>query len=91
MVFDPSDLFLGELLFELKDWTSSKFGHLQGKEEMPSNMPEPGGIGFTMRPKVDVDHTSNTFTHQSRTGSLMYLSCALICWSSKKQTSVESS
>jgi hypothetical protein len=49
MVFDPSDPVVDESSFELKDWTSSEFGHLQGKERMPPNMPEPRGIGFIMR------------------------------------------
>eukprot|EP00957_Ditylum_brightwellii_P054762 4149434-Ditylum_brightwellii.AAC.1 len=28
----------------------------EGKEEIPSNMPEPRDIGFVMRAKVDADH-----------------------------------
>jgi hypothetical protein len=92
MVFDPSDPVDDESLFELKDWTSSEFGHLQGKEEMPTNMPEPPGLGFTMRVKVDVDHAGNTVTWRSRTRFLVYLNYLPIYWSSKKHTtSVESS
>jgi hypothetical protein len=91
IVFDPSDPVIDELLFELKDWTSSEFGHLQGKEEMPTNMPEPRGLGFTMRAKVNADHTDDTVTRRSRTGFLVYLNCLPIYCSSKKQTSVESS
>jgi hypothetical protein len=91
MVFDPSDPVIDESSFELKDWTSSEFGHLQGKEELPPNMPEPRGLGFTMRAKVDADHAADTVTRRSRTGFLVYLNCAPIYWSSKKQTSIESS
>jgi hypothetical protein len=91
MVFDPSDPVIDESAFELKDWTSSEFGHIQGKEELPSNMPEPRGLGFTMRAKVDADHAGDTVTRRSRTGFIIYLNCAPIYWSSKKQTSVESS
>ena len=54
-------------------------------------MPEPRGQGFVMRAKVDADHASDTVTRRSRTGFLIYLNSALIYWSSKKQTSVESS
>ena len=50
MVYDPSDSCIDESAFELKDWTSSEFGHLQGKEELPPNMPEPRGQGFVMGP-----------------------------------------
>jgi hypothetical protein len=53
-------------------------------------MPEHRGIGFTMRAKVDADHAADTVTRRSRTGFLVYLNCAPIYWSSKKQTSVES-
>ena len=70
---------------------TSEFGTVQGKEEVPSNMPEPRGLGFIMRAKVDADHASDTITRHSRTGFLVYLNCALIYWWSKKQNSVESS
>jgi pyruvate-formate lyase-activating enzyme len=41
MVHDPSDPFIDEYAFELKDWTSSEYRHLQGKEELPQNMLKP--------------------------------------------------
>jgi hypothetical protein len=91
MVFDPSDPVIDEGAFELQDWTSSEFGHIQGEEVMPPNMPEPRGLGFVMRAEVDADHASDTITRRSRTGFLVYLNCACIYWTSKKQTSVESS
>ena len=91
MVFDPSDPVVDMADFELKDWASSEFGHLQGKEELPPNMPEPRGQGFVMRAKVDADHAGDTITRRSRTGFLVYLNCAPIYWMSKKQTSIESS
>ena len=64
---------------------------MQGKQEIPSNMPEPRGLGFIMRAKVDADHALNTITRHSRTRFLVYLNCAPIYWWSKKQNSVESS
>ena len=91
MVFDPSDPVINESDFELQDWTSSEFGHVQGREELPPNMPEPRGLGFVMRAKVDADHASDTTTRRSRTGFPVYLNCAPIYWMSKKQASVESS
>eukprot|EP00957_Ditylum_brightwellii_P079564 6049497-Ditylum_brightwellii.AAC.1 len=39
LVFDPNNPVVDELAFEQRDWTSSDFGHVQGKEEIPSNMP----------------------------------------------------
>jgi hypothetical protein len=91
MVYDPSDQCINESAFELKDWTSSEFGHLQGKEELPPNMPEPPGQGFVINAKVDADHASDTLTRQSRTGFFVYLNCAPVYWLLKKQTSCESS
>ena len=56
---------------------------------MPQKMPEPRGKGMTMRLYVDSDHAGDTKNRRSRTGFLVYLQCAHIHWSSKKQTSVE--
>jgi len=91
LVLDPSDPVVDEASFDAKDWTSSEFGHIQGKEELPGNMPEPRGFGFVMRAKVDADHASDSVSRRSRTGFIVYLNCAPIYWMSKKQTSVESS
>ena len=91
MVFDPSDPVIDKSKYQEQDWTSSEFGHVIGKLELPSNMPEPRGLGFTIRAKVDADHASDTITRRSRTGFLVYLNSALVYWFSKKQNSVESS
>ena len=90
LVYDPSDPVVEHDDFELRDWTSSEFGTVQGKEEIPSNMPEPRGQGFIMRVKVDANHTLDTIMRCSRTGFLVYLNCTPIYWWSKKQNSVES-
>ena len=91
VVYHPSDPAVEYDVFEQRDWTSSEFGTVQGKEEIPSNIPEPRGLGFTMHAKVDADHALDTITRHSRMGFLVYLNCALIYWQSKKQNSVESS
>ena len=91
LVYDPSNPVVDETDFERRDWASSEFGHVEGNEEFPANMPEPRGHGFIMRAKVDADHASDTVSRQSRTGLLIYLNCALIYWWSKKKTSVQSS
>ena len=64
LVYDPSDPVVEYDVFKQRDWTSSKFGAVQGKEEIPSNMPEPRGLGFTMRVKVDADHASDMITRR---------------------------
>lgn len=91
LVFDPSDPIVDTNQFELRDWTTSEFGHIDGKELVPSNMPQPRGVGFVRRAKVDADHAADSVTRRSRTGFMVWLNCALIYWTSKKQTSVESS
>ena len=54
-------------------------------------MPEPWDKGMTMRLYVDSDYAGDTKNGWSRIGFLVYLQCTLIHWSSKKQTSVETS
>jgi Reverse transcriptase (RNA-dependent DNA polymerase) len=91
LVYDPSDPAIDVAKFERRDWTSSEFGHVDGKEEIPSNMPEPRGKGFVIHAKVDADHASDTVSRRSRTGIFVWINCSLIHWWSKKQNSVESS
>ena len=91
LVYDPSDPGINELDFERRDLTTTEFGHIDGKEELPPNAPQPRGIGFCIRAKVDASHGADTVTRRSRTGFFVYLNCALIHWWSKKQTSVETS
>jgi len=90
-VYDPSDPVIDESKFEAQDWTSSEFGHLQGKEEIPPKMPEPRGQGFIVSAKVDADHASDTVTRRSRTGFLVWVNCCLVYFMSKKQATVETS
>ena len=40
LIFDPSDPMINEQDFERRDWASSKFGHVEDKEELPPNMPD---------------------------------------------------
>ena len=50
LVFDPSDPTINEQDFEKRDWTSSKFGHVEDKEELSPNMPEPRGWDSQLLP-----------------------------------------
>ena len=91
LIYNLSDPVVNEHEFKQRDWTASEFGHLQGVEVVPLNLPEPQGMGFVMRAKVDVDHAADTVTRRSMTGFLVYLNSGLVYWWSKKQTSMESS
>ena len=91
LVYNLSDLVVNEHEFEQRDWMVSEFGHLQGVEVVPPIMPEPQGMGFVMRAKVDADHAADTVTRRSRMGFLVYLNSGLVYWWSKKQAGMESS
>ena len=79
MIFDPSDPYIDASKYKRNDWASSKFGHIKGKEELPSNMLESHGFGFVLRVKVDTDHASGTAIRKSRTGFLVcYINSALV-------------
>jgi len=93
MVFDPTELDINKELFGRQDWSHSVYasGDAKLKEAKPVGRPETRGEGFTMRLYVDSDHAGDSTTRRSRTGFLVYLQNALIYWSSKKQTSVETS
>jgi hypothetical protein len=91
VIYDPSDPVIDEAQFALKDWASSEFGHLDGVEELPPNMPDPRGHGFVIRAKVDADQASESVTRKSRFGFLVWINTCLVYFLSKKQTSVETS
>ena len=54
-------------------------------------MPPSLGPSMTMRIFVDSNHAGDLVTRRSRTGFVVFLNCAPIYWSSKKQTSCETS
>jgi hypothetical protein len=89
MVFDPSVPDIDESKFIRDDWTAAAYGEC--REELPSNMPKPRGVAFTLRAFVDSDHAGDVATRRSRTGFVIFLNSAPIYWFSKKQTSVETS
>ena len=89
LVLDPTVPIINESSFVREDWSAAAYGEC--KEEIPSNIPEPRGLGMTMRAFVDSDHAGDVVTRRSRTGFVVFLNCAPIYWFSKKQTSVETS
>lgn len=91
MVYEPIYPIIEESAFKQKDWTSSEFVHVQGKEGTNPNMPQTQVLGFIMMGKVDADHAFDTAMRRSRMGFIMYLNCAPLYWISKNQPSVESS
>ena len=51
---------------------------------MSPNMPEPRGLGFTVRAKVDADHATDTVTRKSRTDFFVWCNSTLVFGFSKK-------
>ena len=93
MVFDHTLPDVDYAGFLKQDWDNTVYDNERGKlkEEVPTNLPTPLGQGFVMRFFVDSDHAGDQITRRSRTGFLVYLNNALIYWTSKKQTTVETS
>lgn len=91
LVFDPTPPEIDHDSFRRRDWSTSEFGHLEQQEEIPRNAPQARGQGFITSAKVDASHGCDTVTRRSRSGFFVWVNSALVCWFSKKQTSVESS
>ena len=89
MVFVPSGPEIDEHLFQKEDWTNTVYGSCS--EDKPPNTKEPRGYGFKIRAYVDSDHAGDSVTRRSRTGFIVYLNSSPIFWTSKKQTSIETS
>jgi len=78
-------------LFERQDWSFLPYGCDGLTEELMSNMPESLGPSMTLRVYVDSDHADDLVTRRSQMGFVVFLNGAPIYWSSKKQTSCETS
>ena len=91
MVFDPSKVEFDRADFPRQDWSYSIYtaDECEIKEELPPIMPKPRGNGMIIMVYVDIDHAGDTVTRKSRTGFVIFLNSAPICWSSKKKTSPE--
>ena len=72
MVFDPSDPVIDDSTYHKRDWTSSEFGKIQGKEEIPRNIPHPRWLGDTVKENSNVDHNGDTGTRRSIIAFLVY-------------------
>ena len=89
LVLDPSEPDINLNLFQEEDWTHSQYG--SEKEDLPPNMPKPLGQGVKLVAYVDSDHAGDSITRRSRTGFIVYMNSSPIYWTSKKQTSIETS
>jgi len=92
-VFDPTEPSINHNDFPKLDWSNTVYANERGelKEDVPKDLPKPCGKEFVMRMLVDSDHAGDHVTRRSRTGFLVYLNSALIYWTSKRQTTIETS
>ena len=90
MVFDPSEPnFDVDRIFPREDWSGTLSGELQ--EELTHVMPEVRAFGLKIVIYVDIDHSGDNLTRHSRIGFIVLLNNSPIYWTSKKQTSIETS
>ena len=87
MIFDPTSSDIDPNMFHKQDWSNTVYVLSRDglKEDVPTNLQEPRGKGFTMRVFVDSDHAGDMVMKRSRTRYLIYLQRALIYWIFKKK------
>ncbi len=86
MVFNPTPVALDMNLIKQHDWLYLLYGCKGLAEELPNNMPKPGGPSMKMQVFVDAYHAGDLLTRRSTTGFIVFLNGTPIYWSSKKQT-----
>ena len=89
IVFDATDPAFGDAQFAKEYWNGAVYGECH--EDIPPYAPQCRGFGFKMRAFVDNDHVGDYVTRLSRTGLIIYLNSSPIYWTSKNQTSFETS
>jgi len=90
MIFDPSYKTTESGKFEKQDWSNCAYGS-DLKEQVPLDMPQPRGHGFVITAFVDSDHAGDSITRRSRSGYFVYCNNAMVYWTSKKQSTIETS
>ena len=88
LVFDPTYPTINQEQFNTVDWGDFYSG---AKEAIPLDIPEPRGKLINLRLYVDSDFAGNKVTRRSRTGFIVYMNMAPVAWSSKKQTTANTS
>lgn len=90
MIFDPSYKTVEPGMFLQQDWSNCAYGS-DLKERIPLDMLKVRGLGFIITAFVDSDHAGDEVTRRSRSGFFVYCNNSLIYWTSKKQTTIETS
>ena len=90
-IFDPNEPEINLNDFLRLDWSHTVYADGRGElvEEVPKDLPKPLGKELIMRMLVVSDHAGCQVTRMSRTRFLVFLNNALIYWTSKKQTTIE--
>ena len=88
LVFDPTYPTINQEQFNIVDWVDFYSG---AKEAIPLDIWDPRGKPIDLRLYVDSDFAGNKVTPWSCTGFIVYMNMAPVAWTSKKQTTVETS
>ena len=93
MVFDHTVPAIEKADFLKENWDITVYSNERGelKEEIPINLPTSLGEIFTLRVHDGLDHAGDQITRTSRTRFLVFLNNSLVYWTSKKQTTIETS
>ena len=86
LCMDPTYPNMEAFHFKQCDWKEF-YGDVE--EPIPPNAPTALGKSIDLRMFVDSDHAGDQRTRRSRTGFLVYVNTALVCWYSKKQSTIE--
>ena len=89
MVFDSTKPDIDMSLFKKQDWSHTIYGELN--KYMSANAPPACGRGMRMAVMVDLDHSGESLTCQSRTGYIIFLNGSPMYWFSKKIPSIDTS
>ena len=79
--------------FPKLDWSNMVHANERGEfiDNAPKDLPKPFEKEFVIQMMVDSDHVGNHVTRRRKSEFLVYLNSALIYWTLKKQTTIETS
>ena len=92
-VFDPREPSINHANFPKLDWSNTVYANERGElvEDVPKGLPKPFKKELVIQMLVDSNHAGDHIMRRSRSGFLVFLNSALIYWTSKKQTTIETS
>ena len=72
-MLDPTPPEINDNDFPSEDWSHTVYSDAVEPVGDLDDIPDPRGLGFTIRAFVDADHAGNLVTCRSRTGFVIFL------------------